>query len=712
MGIVKNKRCLFFVFPWLLTLLLTFACVSLQAQDVIQLKIGSLHSWFRADGNEPEEGFIKIQQTGLEWPALYQDQDNQAAKALWIATKNYKDADQYGGNNYLHKVVHVGPRGWDTEREFMPIEFKLIGRHDHPQVFVDGLPSSELMFAESVDEVDENLISDRLIYNVVNTSIGLTLTRRIYAWGQQYHDNYFIYEYVFKNTGNVDPDPEIEQQVTLEDVYFFFQYRYAASREGATWTDLNSPRWGINEMLSTRGEAKSSDGDYPGDYEDWLNGNANADSMRVQFAWMGYHSGAAYDLIASPDVKYGTGRLGSPQFIGNITLHADKSATEKNDDPQQPTTTTYQQSDDPPTRPNDQFDAARMSEEWAWITRGHRLPRHDEVVGEGFPDLFEGTPGGFSNMNGYGPYTLAPGDSIRLVIAEGVNGLNRQLCEEIGAKWIEAYRDESTTYSFELPDGSTTTDKDEYKNTWFFTGRDSLFKTLGRARRNFETDFNIPLSPPPPSIFEVNSGGDRIRLSWANNAETHPGFAGYRVYRAVAKFDTTYDVIFECGPGTANPQIVNEYDDTTPVRGFAYYYYITSFDDGSNNSSPANPGGELESSLFWTQTTQPAMLSRAAGTSLDSIRVVPNPYDIRSRALQFPGEPDKIAFYDIPGQCTIKIYTERGDLIKTIIHDDGSGDESWNSVTEYGQIIVSGVYIVTFETPNGDRAIRKFIVIR
>ena len=35
----------------------------------------------------------------------------------------------------------------------------------------------------------------------------------------------------------------------------------------------------------------------------------------------------------------------------------------------------------------------------------------------GDPSL--GTPGGFSFTNGYGPYTLAPGDSITLVFAEG-----------------------------------------------------------------------------------------------------------------------------------------------------------------------------------------------------------------------------------------------------------------------------------------------------
>ena len=140
---------------------------------------------------------------------------------------------------------------------------------------------------------------------------------------------------------------------------------------------------------------------------------------------------------------------------------------------------------------------------------------------------------------------------------------------------------------------------------------------------------------------------------------------------------------------------------------------IVSVTDGSKNSSGAtNPIGELISSRFYTKTTQPAFLRRKPGSTLDAIRVVPNPFNIRARELQFLGEPDKIMFLDIPGYCTIKIYTERGDLIKEINHDNGSGDETWNSVTSSRQVVTSGVYIAVFTTPEGERAIRKFVIIR
>ena len=85
---------------------------------------------------------------------------------------------------------------------------------------------------------------------------------------------------------------------------------------------------------------------------------------------------------------------------------------------------------------------------------------------------------------------------------------------------------------------------------------------------------------------------------------------------------------------------------------------------------------------------------------------------------------DKILFLNIPGYCTIKIYNEGGDLIKTLIHDSGSGDQSWGrlaeewSASEDGQIVVSGLYIAAIEVtdenmnPTGEKTFVKFLIVR
>jgi hypothetical protein len=174
----------------------------------------------------------------------------------------------------------------------------------------------------------------------------------------------------------------------------------------------------------------------------------------------------------------------------------------------------------------------------------------------------------------------------------------------------------------------------------------------------------------------------------------------------VGKPDTLYEKIFQCDAANS----VTSFDDTTARRGFDYYYYVVSKDDGSQNDY--KPGVPLVSGRFYTMTNQPAYLRRPAAEKLSEFRVVPNPYHIGARILQFEHNPDRIAFFGLPELCTIKIYTERGDLVKTIEHTDRTGDELWDSLTESGQVIVSGVYIVYLQTPDGESTFRKFIVIR
>ncbi len=123
------------------------ALLLVNAQEVRTIAAGSLQSWFRPDGCEPEIGrthLVSDQQDGLRWPALYKWQDTQAAKGLWIGTTNYTDDSQYGGSTFARKVVHVGPRFSNPDNEFMPIEFKLIARQAAPIVRVNGLDASQL----------------------------------------------------------------------------------------------------------------------------------------------------------------------------------------------------------------------------------------------------------------------------------------------------------------------------------------------------------------------------------------------------------------------------------------------------------------------------------------------------------------------------------------------------------------------------------------
>lgn len=124
-------------------------------------------------------------------------------------------------------------------------------------------------------------------------------------------------------------------------------------------------------------------------------------------------------------------------------------------------------------------------------------------------------------------------------------------------------------------------------------------------------------------------------------------------------------------------------------------------------------GVRLKSNRYFAQTYEPAYQQRAPGATLEAARVVPNPYHIDASDEVAWSERDRISFLDIPGQSTIRIYTELGELVETIEHTDGTGDESWDLTTYSNQVVVSGMYIAVIEDHNsGEQIIRKFSIIR
>jgi hypothetical protein len=408
--------------------------------------------------------------------------------------------------------------------------------------------------------------------------------------------------------------------------------------------------------------------------------------------------------LPASDVSDTVGRLGNAQFIGTVTLHADRSATDTTDDPSQPSTTLYVGSDDALNSNNDQFSIPKMQLEYALMSSGHMSPRHaDRVVPDGNFNKQTNDPsvgsdgrsssGGQSSADGYGPYTLAPGQSMKIIMAEGASGLSRERCIAIGRQFKT---------------GAITAIA---KNDSVLTGRDSLFQTFARAMANYNSGYNIPQPPLPPKDLSVTSSGDKVQLSWGVYDAGDPNLRGFQVYRCVGRPDGLYTLVATLQPTDRG------FSDVSVARGPANFYYVVSMGSPNVVNNGTTPlGAVLTSNRIFAQSFDPAYLKRQAGQSMDSIRIVPNPYSIASDVtrLRFgQNESDKIAFFNIPGYCKIKVYTEVGELIKEIDHNDGSGDAYWYSNTSSGQVIVSGIYIVVFEnTQTGQRVIRKLAVIR
>ncbi len=354
-----------------------------------------------------------------------------------------------------------------------------------------------------------------------------------------------------------------------------------------------------------------------------------------------------------------------------------------------------------------------------------------------FPTDLDWTASNWSVMPNYamGPYELPIGDNIRYVWAQVAGAISEENAQYWGEKYmaetiaadLEGYEDMPLppAYGRDGLDAVIADPNDHAKDAYIYTGRDSLFMNAGAAKYNFENNYNIPVPPPAPDV-EVTSSGGGIWIRWGSAAaggngdiaETVGDFEGYRIYRALGSTDSTYRVIKEF-TGTA----VHEHKDMTAVKGQGYYYYVAAFDDGTEHTADyKHPGGgvSLESGMFMNRTSAPAYALEPPGLSLDDIRVVPNPYHLSAAVseLQYVGEWNKIMFAGLPPVCTIKIYTESGDLVKVLEHINESGSDAWGTqeaewmVSETGQRIVSGVYIAYIETPEGESTFVKFIVVR
>ncbi|HTY11112.1 MAG TPA: hypothetical protein VMF88_08565 [Bacteroidota bacterium] len=119
-------------------------------------------------------------------------------------------------------------------------------------------------------------------------------------------------------------------------------------------------------------------------------------------------------------------------------------------------------------------------------------------------------------------------------------------------------------------------------------------------------------------------------------------------------------------------------------------------------------------------TSAPEHIDASLGkVQLDNIKVVPNPYLGSARwEVKNPYSTGRGArslhFTHLPAQCTIRIFTADGELVKTIIHSNpiDDGTEDWNMLSEDNLSISYGVYVYHVDAPGIGKTMGKFAVIK
>lgn len=766
----------FYYTPVVAALLLLFSvgAADVHAQFTAKwLDIGTFHGTYTESGAQHEGNSSAAD--GMEWPALMRNSSHFRAKALWLGTKDWTDPN---GQTWPYFVARIGPRTAGADVTF-PVQNVLISRTEDTEVTVDGALSFDNVAI--VDEVDPGLPADRVVHNIHNTLIGITVDRKAYGYVNQAHDDYHIIEYTYTNTGNTDDDEEIELgSQSLKDTYFFRIHRWRGSLQGA-WTVSGGQVWGKFSMVDVVGDGHA---EYP-------------ISFTSQYLWIGVDPEAQsqYDRIGAPLITENQwvasgdslGRLAGASFIGRTTIHADNSPTDTQYirctpatiDTCQPRTMGFMDSDEALTADGSSHEdyyewGIRTRENPDRITGGsqHMFPHYADriepsgIFWEAKNDASTGKQGGHAVTTAYGPYDFAPGESVRIAVVEAVGGLTLDASLKIGRAYKLGGQDKDTDIISYDADGDGTIVIGDFdhsimqldvdgdgmfdsfgngveamtKNQWTMTARDSMFTTLQRginlyAHSNNMSTYPVPEAPHAPSTFSVTGRPDKVELRWDPPAGG-PSRTGWVLYRTSRFEDNLYENCLDINRPVADRvdenvhcgymEIANldagatSYDDSDLNRGTDYYYYLQAIGgpqphdvDGINGT----PGGyALRSAQSLTQTYQPVNLKRPPYGSTGSVadaRIVPNPVNLGSdESIRFAQE-DRVAFFNIPGDCTIKIYTEIGELVHTIEHTDGSGDELWNLTTKSRQLLVSGIYIaVITDNANGQESIQKFTVIR
>lgn len=582
----------------------------------------------------------------------------QESWGVWLGVKDF-----LGVNDTLPENTVVGCGNFSVDySSITPLSLLKRVKYPYPVIKVsDGKTTNLEVFDAST--VVPSLLCDEQIESVWTTALGITVQLKTYAFASTGQKNYIIYDYRFINTGNIDSDTKTKElNSKLKGVWFGFPFS----------TDIK-PKFGGKDYDDYYQY-------YGAGYPDWVKGNKQSDSARVLYCWDGPDGTGDYE----PDPL--TKEPRTPGYYGVGILHVDKQAVDDlefgaSDDPAQPKVVTTGSS---------------------LVTSG--VARYQNLSQGGAQNI--SGMGAENLMIGCGPYDIPINEDVNIVLVQIIDGISPTEAKQLGMKLL-----------------SGAINKEQYDKI-ISTGKDSLFKSFSAARQAYNKSYKIPFPPPSPDTLIITSGVGQNILRWSANAEssTDPitkkkDFSGYRVYRAAITPDNQWEKLSECGGKTGVP-VTNSFIDSSLVLGFNYYYAVTSYDDGTQNTF--NPGVSLESSMLTSTAYLGVSASRPAQeTSSDfqnNLRVVPNPYNIRSRNFGDPNDPssvenNKLLFVGLPAKCTIRIYTVSGDLVKIIEHDNGLGSESWNQISASNQFIKSGLYIAQIESPLGN-AIIKFVVIR
>jgi len=276
-----------------------------------------------------------------------------------------------------------------------------------------------------------------------------------------------------------------------------------------------------------------------------------------------------------------------------------------------------------------------------------------------------------------------------------------------------------------------------------------LRRNADRAAALFSSGFHVAEPPIQPNVSLI-AGDKVITLTWGQDSESSEGFEGYRIYRSkdngaswgdlvvsdatgvpqsfvpYAQYDLKDGITGQSphpdgswlwlGNDTGMPETNGDgkyvFRDVDVLNGINYRYYIAAYNTGTVEIPPTENSSLTDPSKPNDNTVEGKPQSPVATTTLNDIKVVPNPY-VATNVFETNPNERELHFTHLPAECTIRIYNIAGELINTLIHDDGTSEETWNLRTIANQEVSPGLYVynVTSTIISGQK-VDKFLIIK
>jgi len=228
------------------------------------------------------------------------------------------------------------------------------------------------------------------------------------------------------------------------------------------------------------------------------------------------------------------------------------------------------------------------------------------------------------------------------------------------------------------------------------------------CNENFRNDIEIRFTATGSVAYEWFTGAPATVPFevWNLTAETQIGcwFADWSADGEYTLADMDYLILtnFDYDDGNFHPEALPD-----------YLTWVAAFDPASvpaDGDAFLIEGPRILSPEDQFDFSSHKIVAAAASQNMNKIRVVPNPYLGYAEWESIPGE-NKLQFANLPDRCTIRIYTLAGEMIRTLPHEDGTGTEDWDMLSEAGRGIASGVYLFNVESEYGTYT-GKFAVIK